>query len=307
MTSSSTTEHLRPQRLDRVKDSVLKAGIEISDWISPTNPKYCYNWSFIDEAKGLVVLNLWHINTFDVGGRFFQRINERKAAAELGRAGKNSQERRAKTLDLALQFAARNSLPIRVIVCDGDMRDIRAEDEKPSSVSARELDPQPWSVVKYDWSTGDCEIVRSSVPVSSIDDAVVADTLASSPNDDFEVQVDALRRRGLQKPSGNVHPATIISTGTTTAIMRSAEVKAWVLQESGGRCECCYGLAPFHNDRGLPFLEVHHLCRLADGGSDTPENAIAICPNCHRELHYGAHRNELMDRVYSTVDRLIKE
>jgi 5-methylcytosine-specific restriction protein A len=26
---------------------------------------------------------------------------------------------------------------------------------------------------------------------------------------------------------------------------------------------------------------------LAEGGEDTVENALALCPNCHRRLHFG--------------------
>jgi len=26
---------------------------------------------------------------------------------------------------------------------------------------------------------------------------------------------------------------------------------------------------------------------LSEGGEDTLENAIALCPNCHRKMHYG--------------------
>jgi 5-methylcytosine-specific restriction protein A len=35
-------------------------------------------------------------------------------------------------------------------------------------------------------------------------------------------------------------------------------------------------------------LEVHHKTPLSARGEDTVENAIALCANCHRELHYGA-------------------
>jgi 5-methylcytosine-specific restriction protein A len=38
---------------------------------------------------------------------------------------------------------------------------------------------------------------------------------------------------------------------------------------------------------GNPYLEVHHWIRLADGGEDTVNNAIAACPNCHRQQHFG--------------------
>ncbi|MGX5612966.1 HNH endonuclease [Bacillus toyonensis] len=34
-------------------------------------------------------------------------------------------------------------------------------------------------------------------------------------------------------------------------------------------------------------MEVHHVVPLAQGGEDSIENAIGICPNCHRKAHYG--------------------
>ena len=35
------------------------------------------------------------------------------------------------------------------------------------------------------------------------------------------------------------------------------------------------------------FLEVHHIKWLSNGGEDSVENALALCPNCHRQAHYG--------------------
>jgi len=46
--------------------------------------------------------------------------------------------------------------------------------------------------------------------------------------------------------------------------------------------------APFLRKKDQsPYLEVHHMIQLADGGEDTTENAVALCPNCHRQLHFG--------------------
>ncbi|MEE7094460.1 HNH endonuclease, partial [Escherichia coli O10] len=42
-----------------------------------------------------------------------------------------------------------------------------------------------------------------------------------------------------------------------------------------------------HQEDGTPFLEVHHIEWLSKGGEDSVENAIALCPNCHRQAHYG--------------------
>ena len=70
---------------------------------------------------------------------------------------------------------------------------------------------------------------------------------------------------------------------------RSADVIAEVLSRAHGVCEACGSAAPFRRKSdGTPYLEVHHRVRLADNGEDVIENAVAICPNCHRRAHYGA-------------------
>ncbi|NWJ82977.1 HNH endonuclease, partial [Enterobacter sp. SECR19-1250] len=55
-----------------------------------------------------------------------------------------------------------------------------------------------------------------------------------------------------------------------------------------GKCQSCKRDAPFLKEDGTPFLEVHHIEWLSKGGEDSVENAIALCPNCHRQAHYGA-------------------
>ena len=69
---------------------------------------------------------------------------------------------------------------------------------------------------------------------------------------------------------------------------RNPDVVAETLLRSNGICEECKNEAPFMRLKdGTPYLEVHHKIRLAYGGEDTVENAIAVCPNCHRKEHYG--------------------
>lgn len=132
---------------------------------------------------------------------------------------------------------------------------------------------------------------------------------------DFELSADPaeidkrssnLRKRKLMgKPKGSKQPnLTVVQT---TQAVRDPLVKAFVLQEADGVCECCGNPAPFQKDDGSPYLEVHHLRTLADNGSDTVENAVAICPNCHRELHYGANRGALMVEFRGKVMRFVAE
>jgi 5-methylcytosine-specific restriction protein A len=74
---------------------------------------------------------------------------------------------------------------------------------------------------------------------------------------------------------------------------RSLLVKTYALLRANGICELCQKPAPFVSDAGIPFLEVHHIFRLADDGPDDPENVAALCPNCHREAHFGINKEAL--------------
>jgi 5-methylcytosine-specific restriction enzyme A len=58
---------------------------------------------------------------------------------------------------------------------------------------------------------------------------------------------------------------------------------------------------------GTPFLEVHHLRTLADGGSDRVSNAVALCPNCHRQMHYGKLASGMRASVLAKVSELQHE
>lgn len=74
----------------------------------------------------------------------------------------------------------------------------------------------------------------------------------------------------------------------TTNYVRNADVIAEVLVRANGDCEGCKKPAPFsRKTNGTPYLEVHHVIQLANGGEDTVENAMALCPNCHRRRHFG--------------------
>ena len=68
---------------------------------------------------------------------------------------------------------------------------------------------------------------------------------------------------------------------------RSDSIRVYALARADGICEACGAAAPFKKPDGTPYLEVHHIRRLSDGGPDSPEWVAAICPNCHRRAHFG--------------------
>lgn len=122
----------------------------------------------------------------------------------------------------------------------------------------------------------------------------------------LEKRTRALVRRGVDSvPAGKSQPARVPST--VERIVRDPAVKAWVLEAAAGHCENCGLPAPFLQEDGTPYLEVHHVKWLAQGGSDTVSNAIALCPNCHRCFHYGTNSAHLVADVIRRVERLIME
>lgn len=116
----------------------------------------------------------------------------------------------------------------------------------------------------------------------------------------------------LKRPPSPVPPAGQTTPAKTAAppserFLRSPQIVAWVLRDAAGMCECCGSPAPFKRANGEPYLEVHHVRRLADGGTDTVQNAVAVCPNCHRLLHYAAEARDTVERLYSVVKRLQRQ
>lgn len=74
----------------------------------------------------------------------------------------------------------------------------------------------------------------------------------------------------------------------TTLFRRNPAVVVEVLRRAAGKCEGCGAMGPFkRRTDGSLYLEVHHEVTLADGGKDVVENAVALCPNCHRQRHHG--------------------
>lgn len=116
-------------------------------------------------------------------------------------------------------------------------------------------------------------------------------------------QVSKLRRQAfLRIPLGSKYPK--LEVKKTSHYVRDPAVKAWILKVAYGRCEGCDHAAPFIGNDGLPYLEVHHVMPLASHGSDTPTNAVALCPNCHRRCHYSHDSDEFKLRLYEKIPRL---
>jgi hypothetical protein len=143
----SALSEIRPKSRQNLIALVRAAGVDVSDWAnlkggerrSPSNPKYCYEWSFVQPDE-VVVLCLWHAQMQERDGTVVQILNMREIARRFeqlpnGMLGK----RRSLSMDFAIQTAFREGLPIRVVVCEGERRDL----DKPSSeIGSRRIEKE---------------------------------------------------------------------------------------------------------------------------------------------------------------------
>ncbi len=140
--------------------------------------------------------------------------------------------------------------------------------------------------------------------VESALDITWPDEGPTSNAEELERRVLKLLKAGhVPRPSGVQKPKAV-ERGPSLQYERDPKVRAFVLQEANGVCELCRQPAPFTVAGGFPYLEVHHVRYLARGGPDTAENAVALCPNCHRGVHFGENCAAQLERLRAQVSRL---
>jgi predicted RNA-binding protein with TRAM domain/5-methylcytosine-specific restriction endonuclease McrA len=116
--------------------------------------------------------------------------------------------------------------------------------------------------------------------------------------------LDELRKRAEEAAVDEVPEEAITSTQTTRKYTRSSEVANYVKTRADGVCEGCGDPAPFTSKTGEPYLHAHHIHELSDGGADTPDTVVALCPNCHYRVHHGSDGEEYNQKLLSIVREL---
>jgi 5-methylcytosine-specific restriction protein A len=264
-----TLSELRPAQKRKVIDLVRDAGVDVSKWAkfpggkarAAANPKYCYEWSFV-EPKRVAVLNLWFEQMKQRGQDIVFDLNFREYSDA---RGERNQDR--------VKLAIREKLPIRIIVLDGEMGN-----PKGSIVSKRQLDPAIWRVTAVDQNIGDYTLTRGKATEreNAIDDL-------SAP------------------PEGNRFPdrANVV----VQVIKRDNRVRAHAIKRANGKCEYC-GVQGFPTTNGDFYVEAHHIIALCDSGYDTVDNVIALCPQHHRQAHYGKDAESLESESIKILKKL---
>lgn len=123
--------------------------------------------------------------------------------------------------------------------------------------------------------------------------------------DEWQERTDALllgSPENLNGAHGSVAPET--KEVTSRQFKRDPTVAAYIHHIANGTCESCRQKAPFVKANGLPFLEIHHVVPLSQGGADKECNVVAVCPNCHRALHLAEDAKNRTNMLYVSIERL---
>lgn len=132
--------------------------------------------------------------------------------------------------------------------------------------------------IKDEWLNGKISLIY---PVKHLNDNI----------NEFNLKVEkslkddsSLRNERIKRYNGRPNKTLSFSY----VYNRNPDIVAEALIRANGYCVKCQKAAPFfRKSDNSPYLEVHHIKPLSEGGLDTLENVIAICPNCHRYEHFG--------------------
>ncbi len=187
------------------------------------------------------------------------------------------------------------NLTVEATVLEGPWK--RLFNEDVLSMARKKLANYEYTPIEYE---GDETSFYADVENINVDKINYESTASK---EELEERVNRLMNSEQSDTPEGVHLPRNVETSIVT-FYRDPAVKAWVLKNAAGACECCNKPAPFKKNNGYPFLEVHHVIELSNEGSDKITNAVALCPNCHRACHYSDKKNSIIKDLYNTIDRL---
>jgi 5-methylcytosine-specific restriction protein A len=145
------------------------------------------------------------------------------------------------------------------------------------------------------------DLLSAYMALSSLYTTSLIDLDLTVEESDFQEAVEKIAPKIDATPSTTgAQPVPQQSTSKgKTKYVRSAEVAARALAMSQSSCALSTTLAPHisftSNKSKKNYVEAHHIVPFSQqsvfsNSLDVEENIAALCPNCHRMLHYGANK-----------------
>jgi len=192
-----------------------------------------------------------------------------------------------------------------------NFRALDPTDDRAGFKSNADMDREVWDRF-FDVTTGRInrkalheELARLDLDLSDARTPPVAK--APPPTLPASGSLDALMKKYEAAAKRGAYPRLPKSTSVQTQMFERNPLVVSIAQLRANRkCEIPECTTPnFAMESGDLFCEVHHIEPLAEGGEDTIENAICLCPVHHREAHHGKRRaalQEIMKNVRLPTD-----
>jgi len=210
----------------------------------------------------------------------------------------HSQEEQLNTVRILDEV--RSVSPEAIVPCREDIQDLQGESTGEIQRNcSRILD----TIESQRGSTEPTEHSSEGIHSDSSDENPV-DTETTTGEADDKRSLDELRNAALEDGMKHLPERTVSTTQSTTEYTRSEKVKQYVKARAGGQCEGCGEPAPFTSKTGEPYLHAHHVHELSEGGSDTLETVISLCPNCHYRVHHGEDGEEYNEKLKQTLKKI---
>lgn len=126
----------------------------------------------------------------------------------------------------------------------------------------------------------------------------------STDEESDKEEIEILREKAKYSNTGSSSDTQEKIQTEVTRYQRSTEIRDYVLARADGICEGCNEPAPFTSKTGEPYLHAHHIHELSEGGSDSVDTVVALCPNCHYRIHHGEDGDEFNQELLDIVEEL---
>lgn len=223
----------------------------------PTNPRW--SWCAISPDHKRAIFTLWDDKIRDGKYKFLSRSDPSR-----NRPGENDQRR-------ILELVTEKNILTYGLVCI-------AKDITASPRSIKEIDNSYILNIKINKDNGNyVAIIKEKTLILEIVNEIKKEN-----------------RKSLSSiadlPIGSEIPDR--ANRVTSSFVRDNNVRKFVLNRAGGQCEYC-GKRGFEIKDNKYYIETHHIIALENNGKDTIDNVIGLCPNHHREAHYGIDGDKL--------------
>ncbi len=153
-----------------------------------------------------------------------------------------------------------------------------AMDKKSGRIPETCLIPFPIKVHEIEVKSSAKSSANSGTKVAPLDD-----THTQEEKEKHASQLSVEELKEIAQKQSTKKPKEVKST--VVQKVRDPYIAEYARKRANGICQLCGKPAPFKRSDGEPYLESHHIVWLSNGGEDSIENTVALCPNCHRRMH----------------------